>query len=234
MSEAVRLPPRRRPTLRPARERTLADLLEDLGGIPARRVRMDPPPGTATEADLETLVRKGKTFCELIDGTLVEKAVGWWESAITLMLARLLGNFIELRGLGLLLGPDGMVRLAPGALRAPDVAFYSWRRFPDGELPGKPIPDLAPDLAVEVLSDSNTAAEMDRKRRELFAAGTRLMWIVDPAARTVTVHAPRRRPVVLSDGDTLDGGKVLPGFSVAVATLFEPPRPKRRKGQRTG
>ena len=61
-----------------------------------------------------------------------------------------------------------MVRLAPGLVRIPDLAFISWQRLPERRVPTDPIPGLVPDLVVEVLSDGNTAAEMDRKRREYF------------------------------------------------------------------
>ena len=81
-----------------------------------------------------------------------------------------------------------MLRLFPGLVRIPDVAFASWDCFPEGRLPDDPIPELAPDLVVEVLSRSNTPREMRRKLREYFAAGVRLAWMVDLEQRTVTVH----------------------------------------------
>ena len=68
-------------------------------------------------------------------------------------------------------------------LRIPDVAFVSWDRFPDGEIPADPAPEIVPDLAVEVLSRSNSAGEMSRKVKEYFSAGVRLVWYVDPVAR---------------------------------------------------
>ncbi|MCA1594933.1 MAG: Uma2 family endonuclease, partial [Chloroflexi bacterium] len=123
--------------------------------------------------------------------------------------------------LGIVLGEAGMLRLAPGLVRAPDVSFISWDRFPGGQLVPEPIPDLAPDLAVEVLSDGNTAAEMDRKLQEYFAAGSRLVWYVEPRLRTVHVYSsPTKFQVVGSDG-TIDGGNVLPGFTISVADWFE-------------
>ena len=75
-----------------------------------------------------------------------------------------------------------MVWLFRGLVRIPDVAFTSWERLPGRRVPPEPIPELAPDLAVEVLSQSNTEAEMTRKRGEYFAAGVRLVWLVDPDA----------------------------------------------------
>jgi Uma2 family endonuclease len=87
-------------------------------------------------------------------------------------------------------------------------------------VPAEPIPLVAPDLAVEVLSRSNTPREMARKRREYCEAGTRLVWEVDPAARTVTVFTSPERFTVLDATQTLDGGSVLPGFTLALADLF--------------
>ena len=116
------------------------------------------------------------------------------------------------RHLGLVTAPDGMVRLAPGLVRIPDVAFVSWARLPGRRVPREPIPDLAPDLAVEVLSESNTADEMARKRREYFAAGVRLVWQVAPLARTVEVYTAPEQVMLLREEDTLEGGEVLPGL----------------------
>jgi len=123
--------------------------------------------------------------------------------------------------LGLVTAPDGTVRLWAGRVRIPDVAFFSWDRLPGRQRPQAPIPTLAPDLAVEVLSRGNTPGEMRRKREDYFTAGVRLVWEVDPAARTVQVYtAPEAAAAVLTEGDTLDGGGVLIGFRLPLATLF--------------
>jgi Uma2 family endonuclease len=196
---------------------TLADLLEQLGGIPLNRVRLQPPPGTATEQDVITA---GKPLCELVDGVLVEKAVGYRESVLAMFLGQILGAFVRQGNQGLVSGPDGMVRLLPGLVREPDVAFISWERLPDRRVPSAPVPAIIPDLAVEVLSASNTAAEMARKRREYFAAGVRLVWIVDPATRTVAVHTAPEQAAVLDANATLTGGDVLPGFALPLRDLF--------------
>src|SRR5690348_10027749 len=90
--------------------------------------------------------------------------------------------------LGLVAGSDGMMRIATGLVRMPDVSVVLWERLPDHKVPSEPIPSLAPDLAVEVLSPSNTSAEMNRKIAEYFDAGCRSVWIVDPSTRTVHVY----------------------------------------------
>jgi len=84
----------------------------------------------------------------------------------------------------------------------PDVAFASWDRFPDRKIPKAPIPSLAPDLVIEVLSESNTKAEMERKRGEYFSSGVRLVWEFDPESRTVTVYTPDGRAQVLDSSQT--------------------------------
>jgi Uma2 family endonuclease len=75
-------------------------------------------------------------------------------------------------------------------------------------------------LAVEVLSVNNTLKEMERKRKEYFQAGCRLVWEIDPAQRTATVYTSPEDSQVLSESDTLDGGDVLPGFKLPLAQAF--------------
>jgi Uma2 family endonuclease len=199
---------------------TLADLLAQLGSIAPARVRFRPLPGAATEQDvLDVQAREGR-LCELVDGVLVEKGMGFLESYLAAVLIEVLRGFVRPRRLGLVTAPDGLVRLAPGLVRMPDVAFVSWARLPGGRVPHEPIPDVAPDLAVEILSDSNTADEMARKRREYFAAGVRLVWQVAPITRTVEVYTAPEQVTVLHEGDTLDGGAVLPGFALPLREFF--------------
>lgn len=199
--------------------KTLADAVADLGGVPLDRILFCPAPGTATEQDLLDQERGGR-LCELVGGVLVEKAMGYLESILAIAVARHLANFAVPDKLGFVSGSDGMMRLFPGLVRIPDVAFTSRDRFPLGKVPVEPIPDLAPDLAVEVLSRSNTPAEMARKRREYFDAGVRLVWIIDPQRRTVAVFSSLQDSIELSEQDSLDGGSVLPGFSLDIAELF--------------
>ncbi len=201
---------------------SIADLLERLGGIPLDRVRMPPAPGTATEADLlAALDAPRKRICELIDGVLVEKPMGYRESQLALILAGLLNAFVIPRNLGIVTGADGMMRLFTRRVRVPDVAFVGWDRFPNRLPPTQPVPDVAPDLAVEVLSDSNTPAEMHLKRADYFQAGCRLVWEIDPDARTVTIYTQvDPSDGVLTAADTLLGDPVLPGFTLNLAELF--------------
>ncbi len=198
---------------------SLADLLEHLGGIPAERIRLRPQPGTATEEDVIEAERHDH-LCELIDGTLVEKAMGWLESLVAANLIHLLKSFLDTHDLGVVTGADGTVRLMPGQVRIPDVAFFSWDRFPNRRLPEEPMPNLAPDLAIEILSRGNTEGEMRRKLRDYFAAGVRLVWYVDPQARNTRVHTAADQAIVIGEDQPISGGDVLPGFQVTLKDLL--------------
>lgn len=200
--------------------RTLADLLDRLGRVPLDRIRFHPPPGTATERDVLEIAAREDRFCELVDGVLVEKPMGYGESILAVFLCRMLGNFVTPRNLGHVTGEQGMLRLFPGLVRIPDAAFASWDRFPQRRWTGEPIPDLVPDLAVEVLSTSNPPAEMSIKVGEYFSAGVRLVWLVDPSLRTATVFTAADNSVTLHVQDTLDGAAVLPGFTLSLRELF--------------
>jgi Uma2 family endonuclease len=199
---------------------TLADLLEELGGISPSRVRYFLRPGTATEQDVLDIEAKENRLFELVDDVLVEKATGFWESVLATAIASALRAFVIPRKLGVVAGADGMVRLFAHLtlIRMPDVVYVSNARLPDGKR--RPVPQLAPDLAVEVLSAGNTVAEMRRKRREYFEAGVRLVWIVDPTTRTVDVYTEIENPVSLRESQSLDGGSVLPGFTLDLRALF--------------
>ena len=117
-----------------------------------------------------------------------------------------------------------MMRLAPGLVRIPDVSFISLERLPGEEVPREPIPDLAPDLAVEVISRGNTRREMERKLDDYFTAGTKLVWYVyHSPRREVWVYTSPTEHSVLCEGESLDGGEVVPGFRLAINDLFAEP-----------
>jgi len=185
-------------------------------GVPPNRIRLQPPPGQATEDD----VVRAHPLCELIDGVLVEKAMGFWESRLAVLLGYYIERYLEGNDIGFTLGEGGMQRVAFGQVRLPDVSFYLWSRFPNRELTLAQILDKVADLAVEVLSPSNTEAEMKRKRLEFFAGGARLFWIVDPDECTVLVFTAPEQSTLLTEADTLDGGDVLPGFKLSIREWF--------------
>ena len=203
---------------------------ERLGGIPVRRIVADPPPGTATEADWERVRRHGKR-CELIDGTLVEKAVSYFSSSVGAEIIALLIPWLDAhkdsRGLrlGFVAGEQGFVRLRlPGVsgtrARGPDVSFVRRDRFPGGRIPLTGYPTIGPDFVVEVLSPGNTDREIAEKLRNFFAAGTVRAWVIDPLARTAQTYAAADDAVPVPADGALDAAPALPGFAVTLADLF--------------
>jgi Uma2 family endonuclease len=211
---------------------TVADVLERLGGIAPERVRLHPHP--ATPADVVRIEQQEHRLFELVDGFLVEKVMGYQEAWVASMLIHALQSFVLPRDLGAVTSAEGMFRFPENLVRMPDVAYASWKRFPAKEIPDEPIPRVVPDLAVEVLSDGNTPREMSRKLLEYFRAGVRLVWFVDPRAKTVTVYTSQTRSKVIPETGTLDGGRVLPGFEMPVAILFSRLKRSQRKSKRSG
>ena len=198
-----------------ARTPTLADILPF--DVPLDRILFRPTPGTATVADLLAIHDREDRLCELVDGTLVEKTMGVKESNLAALLIYLLYSFIFPRKLGMVLGADGMIQLRADQVRIPDVAFFRSEQLINGNLPEEAISSVIPDLAVEILSPSNTKNEMDRKLREYFAAGVRLVWYADHRKRLVWVYEAVDQVTILDQTGTLDGGTVLPGFTLRVA-----------------
>jgi len=201
-------------------EWTMDEVVARLGGIPLGRIRAVPPPGMATEKDVLASESRYGRICELVDGALVEKTMGYYESALAMLIGRLLGEFVERHALGIVLGEAGTLKVLPDQVRIPDVSVICWERFPGRRLPAEPIPAVAPDLAVEVLSEGNTPGEMRRKLEDYFRAGVRLVWYLDPKARTMEVYTGPERCVVVREDGALDGGDVLPGFQLKLAELF--------------
>ena len=199
---------------------TVADLLERFGPMPDGRIRTNPPPGTATEQDVIDIEERESRLCELVDGVLVEKTVGYYESYLALWLGYFLTGFVRRHRLGVVAGEAGMMRLSAGLVRIPDVSFVSWNQLPGRQVPRVPIADLAPDLAVEIISPSNTAREMERKLQDFLAAGVRLVWYVYPGPQEVHVYTADRHDVLTTDQE-LSGGDVLPGFMLPLRQLFE-------------
>ena len=167
----------------------------------------------------------------------MEKTVGLTESSLAMWIGHLLQSFLDHNDLGVLFGEAGTLRIIPKLVRAPDVSFVSWEKMPGRVLPSKPIPDLVPALAVEVISKGNTRTEMSRKLREYFKAGVQLVWFVFPKKRTVRVYTDRKTFTLFAEGQALDGGDVLPGLSLPLVEIFarvpkaepKPKKPQRRK-----
>jgi Uma2 family endonuclease len=218
----------------PVRFATFGDVLRHLKGIHPRRIPTSPSPGTATVRDVIRLDRKrheGGVF-ELVDGVLVAKVGGFWEAVVAGRIIYPLQTFQARHDLGVVVGAGGLMQLGPRLVRAPTVSFVSWDQLPGRAVPRQPVPRIHPDLAVEILCPGNTTAELARKRRDYFAAGTRLVWQVDWRSRTVNVYTAPDEFTTLAESGTLDGGDVLPGFTLPVRSIFvnQPPAgPKRKK-----
>jgi Uma2 family endonuclease len=198
----------------------MAGLLKRLGRVSPRRVRLVPTPGTAKEKDVIQAERRTGRLCELIDGTLVEKTMGVYESAVAGALIYFLKHYLRSHRLGVVLAPDGLLRILPRQVRIPDVAFLGWRRLGGRRIPRDPILSAAPDLAVEVLSRGNTKGEMTRKLRDYFAAGVGLVWYIDPRTRTAKSYSSPQQCQSIDEDGVLVGGNVLPGFELSLCDLF--------------
>jgi Uma2 family endonuclease len=146
--------------------------------------------------------------------------MGFYESWLALRISHFISSFLERHKLGIVTGPDGFLRLFPSQVRAPDVTFIRHNRLPGGRVPRDPIPALAPTLAVEVLSPSNTKREMHRKLYDYFAAGAELVWYIDPDSQSAAVYTAPDQCTELGPDGVLSGGNVLPGFELPLRRLF--------------
>ena len=201
---------------------TAGDVFHRLGAIPLSRLQKNPSVGVATEQDVVDLQIREDRLCELVDGMLLEKVMGSYESLLAMELGILLGQFIRTANLGRLLGESSLLRLAPGVLRSPDLSFVT-----NQQLAGLPanqggIWELAPTLAVEVISHGNTAEEMRAKLRDYFNNGVREVWYVYPAERAIHLHVSETAVRVLTSPQVLDDSRVLPGLKLQLARLFAP------------
>jgi Uma2 family endonuclease len=201
----------------------LAEMLDRLGNVPLERIRMRPAPGTATEEDvIAALEAPDKRLYELIDGVLVEKAMGIEESLLAGILVHILWDYVEIRKLGYVFPADGAVRLFPKLVRIPDVSFIRRDRLPGGKMPrGKKLLYLAPDLAVEVLSESNRSEEMKRKLRDYFLAGISVVWFIQPKTQTAEIYTAPDKKKRIGKDQALEAKGILPGFVLPLKELFE-------------
>jgi Uma2 family endonuclease len=174
-----------------------------------------------TVEDFWALPEEDGVRLELARGRVVrEPAPGLRHGSVAARVVALLHREGVERGLGAVLFDVGFRLIGvPGTVRVPDVAFLRVGRIPAEGLPIG-FGDGAPDLAIEILSPSNTASEMQRKALEYLDAGARLVWIVDPDAATVTVYRSRAEVRILGGDEPLDAGEVIPGLESPVSALF--------------
>jgi Uma2 family endonuclease len=180
---------------------------------------MSTMPKTYTADELLAMPRDGMRR-ELMRGELrVKPPAGFDHGSRGMRLAWRLAQYVEDRKLGeVTLAETGFkLPTAPDTVLAPDCAFVSNERL--AKTPRKPgFFEGAPDLAVEVLSPGDTAEEVDEKIQEWLAAGVRLLWVVNPKTRTISVYR-KGSLAVLRVGETLDGEDVVPGLKCAVADV---------------
>jgi Uma2 family endonuclease len=201
---------------------TAADWHRSLGGVALSRVLFDPIPSSATVQDVIRFVDGDeKRLVELVNGTLVEKPAGLRESVIASHVIHALGTVAALDRIGFISGEAGTITMRNGNVRMPDVAFFRREDLPGGKLPPEPAPQLAPALAVEVLSESNTDEEMRINVHEYFQSGVRIVWMLDPGTRTLRVYDAPDRFRQLTAEDMVDAGELLPDFAAKVSEFFE-------------
>jgi Uma2 family endonuclease len=163
---------------------------------------------------------------EVVDGQVVElPPMGFYAATVASLIIAELVNFLRRHPMGRLT-TEGAYILDPvrDVRRRPDAAFLSFERWPrDRPTPHKGDAPVAPDLAIEVVSPSDTHADLRRKLREYFAAGVRMVWVIDPIERQIAVYTTPKQVRILDEDEELDGGDVLPGFHMPVGPLFADP-----------
>jgi len=175
--------------------------------------------------------RADQDLYEVVDGLRIEvPPMSSHAAKIATRLATKLNNHADLADLGEAIVESLFclpLAVDKGRNRRPDVAFVTSERWPSGR--PQPIDENAwsvvPDIAVEVVSPNDLAEDQLEKIIEYFQAGVRLVWVVFPKHRRVYVYEEPGSVRVLSDRDVLEGGQVLPGFSLAVGLLFDPVSP---------
>lgn len=175
-----------------------------------------------TLQEFERLPEEDEYLLELVRGRLVrEPRPGGEHGLLVAELVARLHHHARVHGLGRVVTEAGFLLTDdPPTVRGPDAAFISTRNFPTTGVPTG-FWRVAPDLAVEVVSPSNTATEIQERVLEYLDAGTRLVWVVHPRIRTVTVFHSKTNVRVLTDAERLDGVDILPGFQLDIAELFE-------------
>ncbi len=158
---------------------------------------------------------------ELVRGEIVAMAPAFEDHGVTAArIATLLGYHVLANDLGRMYMLTGFfIQTNPDTVLAPDMAFIATDRMPPKGPPG--WVRVMPDLVAEVVSSGDRPAEIAEKARMWLDAGVKLVWVVFPTRQAIEVYQPNQATMTLSAGATLDGGNVVPGFSVPVAQVFE-------------
>ena len=161
--------------------------------------------------------------CELDKGEIHRMALAGGEHGkLSARLARILDEYVETHDLGVVCGAQAgfILRTGPDTFRAPDAAFVASAHLPPTGIPKGYWP-FAPDLAVEVIAPEDRFEEMQAKVAKYFSAGTRLVWIVEPATRTIFVYQSIHKVQSLGEDEELSGGDVINGFSCPIKRMFD-------------
>lgn len=169
----------------------------------------------------EILALEGRRRCELVDDVIVEKPpMGRLSGKVTGIVFKRIAAHVDTGQLGELL-IEVLFQCFPNKAtqaRRPDIAFIKADRL--AAVPDEGIVHLRPDLAIEVVSPTDEVYSLDEKLFDYRAAGIPLVWIINPAIQLVKVYRPGKPVDELFAADTVDGGNVLPGFSMTVADLL--------------
>ncbi len=167
--------------------------------------------------EFESLPENADRILELIDVEIVEKMPSFTPSRIASRIGRFLGNFADEHQLGYVTGEAGGYVMSEGNVFNPDVGYISKERLPEAPEREAPVP---PDLAVEVKSPSDSKRAMRRKAEKYLASGTRLVWLVFPDEQLVEVYVADKDVQTVGIDGVLEGGDVLPGFTLKVSDIF--------------
>jgi Uma2 family endonuclease len=179
------------------------------------------PPAVTSEGPISP---EGDVLYEVSAGQRVElPPTGAYECWLATRLAALMQPYCQSNNLGRTMVETLFVLDAHGDLqRRPDVAFVSFERWPKNRrVPRTSAWSVVPNLAVEVISVSNSADEVMAKIREYFAAGCEQVWVIYPTEEWIYVYRSATETRILTKADVLSGDSMLPGFKVAVRELFE-------------
>jgi len=179
------------------------------------------PEGTFTIEEFQRLPLEGRRW-ELLDGAVVQmEPHGMDTSALTASITFAIGRHVRESNLGVVYGAGCGFRSWPGkeTVRVTDASFTRYDRLPADRNPHD-FPHWAPDLTVEVFSPFERMATVIGRVAMFLQAGTRQVWLVNPTSQIVTIFYPEAPLTSLGADDTLDGGDVLPGFSIPVAEIF--------------
>src|SRR5436305_8972773 len=216
------------PAPMPAGIRTLADFMHWLGDVPADRILLRPAPGMGNASDVLRLERQENRLCELVCGVAVEKRLGYKQMSVAAVLLGALQEHVAAKQLGVVTGPEGFYRLSEHLVRIPSVAFCAAGTFRGDIPPGEAAAGIVPQFVAEV-TDGILPTELERRIEDYFANGVKLVWAIDVGGRTATTYTSAKKFKAIPARGALDGGRLLGGFKMQLAKLFDHFGAKRKK-----